>query len=192
MTDNEPSDPWLQQKGEQMKSYFLFTEFRDLGPHRALEKVITKVTADAKACEKDPSTPKENVPEIPTMSSVANLSSRWKWIERCKAWDEHLDEVSRTEQELAVKKMTKRHASDSEFLQGIMLDMVKDNEDFKLLSPTQQAWALNSITHSYSKLAMLERLSRGQASEEGESNKKGLSDFARTIESSIEKAKKEK
>ena len=181
MTNNKSQEPWTQQKGEQSNSFYLFTVYRDLGPFRTLEKVIPQVQQEATKNHKN---------GVPAMAGLLTLSSRWKWVNRCKAWDENLDEIGRTEQELAVKEMTKRHASTSKDLQDRITDIVDDKE-YEGLSPTQKAWALNSATHSYAKLAMLERLSRGQSTEGNEGNSKGLREFARTIEDSIEKAKKE-
>ena len=193
MTNNEISmkntELWEQQKNEQSKSYYLFTVYRDLGPYRTIENVISVIEEKVRKCEEDPNIPSEEIPKVPTLSGLMNLSARWDWVDRCKEWDEHLDEVARTEQELAVKEMVQRHASDSKQLQADVLK-VRDDPEFKNMTPTQKAWILNSVTHSYSKLALLERLSRGESTERSEHNHSGLKDFARTIESSIKKAKK--
>jgi hypothetical protein len=177
MTENtEKTLLWERQKGERDRQFQLFTIYRDLGATRSLEKVVTECSEN------------EEYDKI-SMSYVCQLSAKFKWVDRSSAWDDYLDQVARTEHELAVKEMIKRHANNSKELQDEVLD-IKNHPDYAELTPTQKAWLLNSSTHSYSKLALLERLSRGQSTEKTETNHSGLSEFARTIESSIEKAKK--
>jgi hypothetical protein len=177
MTENtEKTLPWERQKGERDRQFQLFTIYRDLGATRSLEKVVTECSEN------------EEYDKI-SMSYVCQLSAKFGWVNRSSEWDDYLDEVARTEHELAVKEMIKRHATNSKDLQETVLS-IKNDPKFEELTPTQKAWVLNSATHSYSKLALLERLSRGESTERAERSYSGLSEFARTIESSIEKAKK--
>lgn len=157
--DNQDIQSWMQQKGEHSKSFFYFTVYRDLGPARTIEKVIDEVKEIQRRSEDD-----SNIYPIPTMSSLVQLSASKGWVERCRAWDEHLDKVARTKQELKVKEMVERHAEDSKSVQEAVLK-VKDDPEFKGLTLTQQAWVLNTTTHSLVKLAGLERVSRGEPSE---------------------------
>lgn len=162
MTDNEEViEPWMQQKGEQSKSFFYFKTYRDLGASRTIEDVIPEIRRLVKECEEDPNKSQDKIPSIPSFTALANLSSRWKWVDRCRVWDEHLDTVARTKQELEIKEMVERHANSSKDLQDAVLK-VKEDPEFEDLTPTKKAWVLNTTTHSYSKLAGLERVSRGE------------------------------
>lgn len=135
-----------------------------MGSGRIIENVITEMSEKVRKSQVDPNHPPEDIPKIPTLNSLMKLSSRWDWVERCRQWDEQLDKVARTQQEKDVKEMVKRHAREAKDLQTAILG-VKDDDRFKDLKPTQQAWVLNATTHSYHKTAMLERLSRGLTGE---------------------------
>lgn len=147
MENNTPEEkPWERQKNEPQGSYGYFIIYRDLGPFRTMEQIRQKMI-------------EMDIPKIPSLSNMTSLGAKWKWVNRCKAWDEHLDEVARTEQELAIKEMTKRHAEKSKELQEKILEIM--NNELEKGSTPNKSWICNITVHSYYKTALLERLSRG-------------------------------
>jgi hypothetical protein len=67
------SQPWDRMKGEKEGAYRDFLAYRDLGADRTLE-----------------SARKTFGPPSVTLRSVEMLSSKWSWVERARAWDNHL------------------------------------------------------------------------------------------------------
>lgn len=159
MTENEEdTQPWMQQKGEQSKSFYHFTIYRDLGASRTIESVIDKIKEIVRECKENPDTPIEDIPKIPTLSALVGLSARWNWVSRCQDWDEHLDKIARTEKEKEIKSMAERHATDSRNLQEKVLKVIED-PNFEEEPLTKRAWILNTTVHSHYKEVSLERLS---------------------------------
>jgi hypothetical protein len=65
---------WAKKKGESGEAYQSFLRFRDLGPDRTLSAVYQGCT--------------DGVPKH--VSLLKRWSARWAWVERCEAWDSHL------------------------------------------------------------------------------------------------------
>jgi hypothetical protein len=180
--DIEP-EPWERQKGEQSKTFFYFTVYRDLGAYRTLENVIPEVEQLIIKCHNDPEACPYKVPPVPTLGALLKSSSRWKWVERCAAWDNHLDEVGRTEQELKVKEMVKRHADDSEDFQVKAKELLEELESVQ--KPTSKVWLLNSVVNTYNAAATLERASRGEPEQEEKEKRSGLKELGEIFDSSF-------
>ena len=96
--------PWERQTeaGEGEEAFAGFALYRDLGP---LRRSITLV-----ARELDKS-----------RVLVGRWSSRWSWVERAGAWDQHLDAQRVDEQVLAVREMARRHAQASDLMTAMWL-----------------------------------------------------------------------
>ena len=71
---------WERQKGESESAYAAFLIYRDLGPNRTLE-----LAAEWQADDANPNGTK-TVP----ISGLKKFSAKWDWVERCRAWDNHL------------------------------------------------------------------------------------------------------
>jgi hypothetical protein len=71
---------WDRQPGETEKAYTAFMSYRDLGPERTLidADYITRVNANKPLTHEGKS------------GNVGVWSSRWRWLERCRHWDNHL------------------------------------------------------------------------------------------------------
>jgi len=146
---------WERQKGERSKAYYMFTLYRDLGPMRSIAKLHKTIINDSS--------------NTITTRQLGEYSRKCEWIKRAAAYDDYLDEILRKENEESLKEMVKRHSEDSLKLQDTVKDILDDPE-FGKLSPTQKAWALNTNIHSYVKIALLERLSRGETTDKTETN----------------------
>src|SRR5215467_5679024 len=88
--------PWERQPGESARAFAAFCLFRDIGPRRSLRECCRRFYGDR------------------TMSNLGQSSTwsgKWQWVERCRAWDDHLDALARQEQERQRKEMVERHAS---------------------------------------------------------------------------------
>lgn len=73
LEDILPSEPWKPFPHESSRHYRLFQTYRDLGPERSLSKVVEKWKGVDGASE----------------STLFKLSSRWRWVDRARAWDHH-------------------------------------------------------------------------------------------------------
>lgn len=178
MTENNIECPkWERQTGERSRQYELFCIYRDLGPTRSIEKVVRKCRED----EDDPGV---------SLSYTMKLSAKFGWVKRCELWDDHLDDVARTEQELAAKEMIRRQAANSKLLQDELLKL-RTNEKLKTEKPTSQIWAYDKLTASFERMAKLERLNRGEPSPEFEENRTGIDELAAKLQAGREKARKE-
>jgi len=147
--EQQPEHSWQRQPGESSKAFGKFCEFRDLGVERSLAKL------------------RRNHPEEEgwSRSVIAELSERWHWQSRARAWDDEQDRVRRLAQMEAVTEMAERQAKDGLDMQrlarGAMAKWVKpDPESGQLvlattLSPTE-------VVRLYRTGFEIERLARGE------------------------------
>ena len=87
-------------------------------------------------------------------------SSKFNWVERASAWDEHLDDKNREAQEKARRDMGERHAKMAVEVQEMAIQRLKAMKPEEL-TPTQ---VLSFITEA----TKLERVARGEPAEEVE------------------------
>lgn len=89
MPNRTKDDLWERQPGESAQAYEAFAIYRDMGSNRSLRAVAEK------------------------LSKSYTLIGRWsrekKWGERCRAYDNHLDDKARQEALQKYKKMRTRH-----------------------------------------------------------------------------------
>lgn len=89
MPNRTKDDLWERQPGESAQAYEAFAIYRDMGSNRSLRVVAEQ------------------------LSKSDTLIKRWsrekKWGERCRAYDNHLDDVARQEALRKYKKMRTRH-----------------------------------------------------------------------------------
>ena len=168
---------WERQKNERSKAFYMFTLYRDMGPLRSFSKVVAKH--------------KEDEGNNISTHQLERYSVNHSWVQRAQAYDDYKDELICKEQEEAIKKMVRRHAEKSMELQNDVL-AIKDDSEIKTLKPTQKAWLLNTTVNSYEKMALLERLSRGEPTEHIEEKHTGIDDLALKLQAGREKARKKK
>lgn len=103
---NKPRDDlWERQKNESQQAYEAFVVYRDLGAERSITRVVQELNK--------------------SRALIGKWSSRFKWVERCRAYDNHLDEIARREAEKRYKEMTSRHIEIATTLQTRALKSLK-------------------------------------------------------------------
>lgn len=81
---------WERMKGESAKAYAAFSVYRDLGPMRRIPEVARQLAKHD--------------------SLLRRWSAKWRWQERCFAYDLHTDREHRRQIEEARLKMPEREA----------------------------------------------------------------------------------
>ena len=83
--DNKDKDrkPWDKRDDETARNYEAFCVYRDLGPGRTLSVCATKISS---------------------YSYIKKWSTRFDWVDRCAAWDAHLQKIRDEEKEEAVRE----------------------------------------------------------------------------------------
>jgi hypothetical protein len=130
--------PWERQPGESARSFGAFCLFRDIGPRRS----------HAECCRRFYGGGTGNLRQISTWSA------RRQWLERCRAWDDHLDALARHEQERQRKEMVERHA------RAAQAAFDKAEEGIARLVPADLK--AGEVIKLLVEAARLERLSRGE------------------------------
>ena len=97
---------WEQQPEESDKWYGRFEMYRNLGTERTLLGAWRRATGKERA-QAD--------------GYWQRQCSRWRWRDRARAWDKHLRNLARQEQEQAVIEMGRRAARNAATLQGVLM-----------------------------------------------------------------------
>lgn len=97
---------WDQQPNESADAYARFCKYRDLGPSRSLSQISSR---------KGPS------------GHLQKISSRDKWVERCRAYDAHIEQhrqaaIVEAEKE-AARRLVQRRTQVKELEYGIALKL---------------------------------------------------------------------
>jgi len=89
---NEEKHEWDRLTGESSKAYAHFCLYRDMGVSRSLRQMAS-------------------VPGCTSIRRQLNRwSSKWRWVERCQKYEDHLEYQDRLQQEKERREMHKRHA----------------------------------------------------------------------------------
>lgn len=98
-------EPWARQPGETSRAYSAFSIYRDLGPrHRSLRETARRYYQDKTRTK-------------PVQIGV--WSSKNNWVERCRQYDEFLDEQRRQEALDEILEMARRQAKEGTALQNL-------------------------------------------------------------------------
>jgi hypothetical protein len=96
MTDKKA--PWDQRPGEPARAHGYALDYFNLGPHRSLADVIPTAAKRLKPLQK-----------LPSLGTLKNLSSKWRWRKRAAAYDAWSDGKRVEEAEVeAVEEAKKR------------------------------------------------------------------------------------
>jgi len=140
--ETERPPPWERQPGEPPRAYAAFCIYRDLPPaERSVRAVAERLGIKGAA--------KGQVP-----GHMLRWSTRWRWVERARAWDAELDRQAREARVLAVKEMQARHAAQARKLQEKALKRL-EGMDLSEMGPMD---VLRFIIEA----AKLERLALGE------------------------------
>lgn len=144
---------WEQQKGERAKAYLLFSIYRDLGPLRTLAKALDKYMSDYNSSL--------------SMGQMNLYSSKYNWVERSHAYDQHCDEVARLEREEAIKEMEHRHADSSARIQAMAMKVLEhpDLQNIDNMEASKLAWIMMTTANTIEKAGGFERLTLGETTE---------------------------
>lgn len=141
--------PWEKLDEESSRSYQCFTIYRDLGKDRSLRKAADVFYQDG---------------ERPATNSQVNQAERWSytfgWVSRAEAYDHHLTEKFREEQEEQRRKMLERHATVATMFQRKIIERLQGLSVEELSPGVLARWLEVAVK--------VERLSRGEATERAE------------------------
>lgn len=88
---------WERLKGETLKAFEAFGLYRDLGAERATTKVASEL--------------KKN------KSLIDRWSSQWRWVERVRLYEAHMDKQRQRAQIQQIEEMLERHTQYARWLQ---------------------------------------------------------------------------
>ncbi len=93
-------EPWGRQHREPQNAFEAFVVYRDLGGQRSLSTVVKRGQGegDTKARRGW------------TRSNVNRWSSRWRWVERCRLWDDRQHRIQVDEFDATTRTMARRHS----------------------------------------------------------------------------------
>jgi hypothetical protein len=100
------NDPWERLKHEPAKAFNRFTQYRDMGPDRSLSKVAAEDSAT-------------------NIRQLGYWSTKWEWVRRAAAWDDHLDSIKIDTTEAERKQMAERHARMAMLAQSTVVDQLR-------------------------------------------------------------------
>ena len=133
----QDAELWERQDGESPQAWESFVAYRDLGAERSLTKAGELVGR--------------------ARQTMSVFSMKWKWVERCAAWDAELDRQARQAQLDAIKKMRKRHAD---------LAMAALAKTARALARIpEEEWKAGDVARMMEVASKLERIARGDVSE---------------------------
>lgn len=130
-------EPWERQAGETPKAFEAFAIYRDMGVERSLRKVGQRLNK--------------------SVTQIGEWSSKYDWVERCRAWDAEQDRIARQEQIKSIKAMRNRHAGMAKAMivkAGRALNRIPDSEI-----------RASDISRMIEVASKLERISRGDVGE---------------------------
>jgi hypothetical protein len=143
--NEDERQPWDRQVGESSKAYSHLCIYRDMGVSRSLRHMA-------------------GLPGCTSVRRQLNRwSSRWRWVERCQRYDDHLERQARLEQEKERKDMAKRHAKIAILGQTLV---VKSTE--KLIAEVEDGSrraTASDISRLLDVSVRVERLARGEPTE---------------------------
>ena len=106
MPNKRTEQPWERQKGESPQAFAAFLIYLELGPKRSLHMVGQQ------------------------LGKSRGLMERWSsanhWVERCRAWDNHLQQEARRAAVAEVRQMNKRHANMAQQMQKAAMKALKE------------------------------------------------------------------
>ena len=106
MPNKRTEQPWERQKGESAQAFEAFSLYLEMGADRSLRAV-------AQECTKN-------------ISLIRRWSSTHHWVERCRAWDNHLQHEAKRAAITEVRNMTRRHITMAQQIQNAAMLALKE------------------------------------------------------------------
>jgi hypothetical protein len=144
MNDDERKS-WDRQIGEGSKAYHHFCIYRALGPNRSLRKMAKDGACGAK------------------VGQLERWSSRWKWVDRCEAYDDYLQHEDRLRQEKERREMVSRHAKIAVLGQNLVVKGIENL--LGLIEQGKKELSASDASRLLDVVVKVERLSRGEPTE---------------------------
>jgi len=153
----EPEHFWERHPGETSKAYAAFCIYRDMGVERSYRKVLQVMDR--------------------TIGTIQEWTTKWQWVDRAAAYDDHLDRIKRKKAEQAIEKMIERQANQATALAQVMtlpvsklIDRLNNDEQFakKFAKQVQDLPAKDVIKMisrcgpTWASAVKVERLARGE------------------------------
>lgn len=91
------SQPWKRQPGETAKAYSAFQQYCGLGSDRSIDKCFAQQSDSKTAARR-------------AARHWFHWSSRWNWVERARAYDEHCEAHRQAELEKRLKQLAHQQA----------------------------------------------------------------------------------
>lgn len=110
-------ESWEQQKKEPAKAYAAFKAYHALGPSRSLSKLRQGI---GEGSVKDL--------EVTSLRWIEEWSSRWKWVERVRDWDAHLEAIRQRALEASVVRAEEMLRDAAPLMVEQLLDVACDDE----------------------------------------------------------------
>lgn len=147
---------WDRLEDEGPKAWEAFRAYRDMGPKRATRKVS------------------EAIGRPPGYQSVIDRwSVKYRWVERCAAWDDYQDKVAQEAIIKELEEMKKRHIQEAVGLQTKALERLRNLQPDELTAGN----VLSFITEAIK----IERMARGEPDQIMEERRQLTNDEARAI-----------
>lgn len=138
---------WERQQAESSKAYAAFSLYLGMGKDRSLRKLLEDNRCSTK------------------LAQLGRWSSRWRWVERAQAYDDHLDRQERAKTEAYRRKMNERHRATAAAALGKVVEWLQNVQGTNL-RPLEAARVMEVA-------AKLERLAVGEPTEIGKTEHAG-------------------
>ena len=106
MPNKRTEQPWERQNGESAQAFAAFSAYLEMGPERSIRAVSQE------------------------LGKSKTLIDRWSrthnWVERCRAWDNHIQHEAKKAAITEVRNMTKRHVTMAQQIQNAAMLALKE------------------------------------------------------------------
>ena len=106
MPNKRTEQPWERQKGESAQAFEAFFLYLEMGGSRSLRAVSQELGK--------------------SKTLIDRWSRTYKWVERCRAWDNHLQYEAKKAAITEVRNMTKRHVTMAQQIQNAAMLALKE------------------------------------------------------------------
>lgn len=106
MPNKRTEQPWERQKGESAQAFEAFFLYLEMGASRSLRAVSQELGK--------------------SKTLIDRWSRTYKWVERCRAWDNHLQYEAKKAAITEVRNMTKRHVTMAQQIQNAAMLALKE------------------------------------------------------------------